>query len=67
MERGEEGECMIYFFRPFPLPLAAGVPLEDTLTARDVCAELALLPPLTASRVLFCINRVLAQFPRHRL
>ena len=46
----------IYFFpRPFPLPFPAGVPLEDTLTARDVCAELALLPPLTASRVLFYI------------
>ena len=42
-----------HFF--FPLALAFDpVPLDDTLTALDVCPELALLPFLTTSSCLFC-------------
>lgn len=48
------------------LPLALAfelVPLEETLTARDVCPELALLPFLTTSSCLFCGNKTLVYSP----
>ena len=47
----------IHFF--FPLALAfEPVPLDDTLTALDVCTELPLLLFLTTSSCLFCIISV---------
>lgn len=42
-----------HFLLAFPLAFEL-VPLDDTLTALDVCPELALLPFLTTSSCLFC-------------
>lgn len=50
-----------HFFFPFALAFEP-VPFDDTLTALDVCPELALLPFFTTSSCLFCSINMLVAF-----
>ena len=46
-----------HFFLPLPLPFGVAADrLDATLPALDVCAEVDLLPFLTASSCLFCTH-----------